>query len=80
MKQHHFDTQRSWVDKNPPDLMTLLNHAAPRTREQRSTILDALNCAVARGDKFFTVTDTHQHVDRGLYTYMTSYLAQAYRL
>ena len=26
------------------------------------------------------VTDTHQHVDRGLYTYMTSYLAQAYRL
>ena len=28
----------------------------------------------------FTVTDTHQHIDRGLYTYMTSYLAQAYRL
>jgi hypothetical protein len=26
------------------------------------------------------VTDTHQHVDRDLYTYMTSYLAQAYRL
>jgi hypothetical protein len=26
------------------------------------------------------VTDTHQHIDRGLYTYMTSYLAQAYRL
>ncbi len=28
----------------------------------------------------FIVTDTHQHIDRGLYTYMTSYLAQAYRL
>jgi hypothetical protein len=66
--------------KNPPDFMTLLNHAAPRTQEQRPTILDALNRAVARGDKLFTVTDTHQHVDRGLYTYMTSYLAQAYRL
>jgi hypothetical protein len=26
------------------------------------------------------VTDTHQHIDRGLYTYMTSYLVQAYRL
>ena len=26
------------------------------------------------------VTDTHQHVDRVLYTYMTLYLAQAYRL
>jgi len=26
------------------------------------------------------VTDTHQHIDRGLYTYMTSYLAQVYRL
>ena len=66
--------------KNPPDFMTLLNHDAPRTQEQRPTILDALNRAVARGDKLFTVTDTHQHIDRGLYTYMTSYLAQAYRL
>ncbi len=26
------------------------------------------------------VTDTHQHIDRGLYTYMTSYLTQSYRL
>jgi hypothetical protein len=26
------------------------------------------------------VTDTHQHIDRGLYTYMNSYLTQAYRL
>ena len=26
------------------------------------------------------MTDTHQHIDRGLYTYITSYLAQAYRL
>jgi hypothetical protein len=26
------------------------------------------------------VTDTYQHIDRGLYTYMPSYLAQAYRL
>ena len=34
--------------------MTLLNHAAPRTEEQRTTILDALNRAVARGDKLFT--------------------------
>ena len=66
--------------KSPPDFMTLLNHAAPRTQEQRPTILDALNRAVARGDKLFTVTDTHQHIDRDLYTYMTSYLAQAYRL
>jgi hypothetical protein len=40
--------------KNPPDFMTLLNHAAPRTQEQRTTILDALNRAVARGDKLLT--------------------------
>jgi hypothetical protein len=66
--------------KNSPDFMTLLNHAAPRTQEQRSTILDTLNRAVTRGDKLFTVTDTHQHIDRALYTYMTAYLAQAYRL
>jgi len=26
------------------------------------------------------VTDNHQHMDCGLYTYMTSYLAQVYRL
>jgi hypothetical protein len=45
--------------KNPPDFMTLLNHAAPRTQEQRPTMLDALNRAVVRGDKLFTVTDTH---------------------
>jgi hypothetical protein len=31
------------ADKNLPDFMTLLNHAAPRTQEQRPTILDALN-------------------------------------
>ena len=30
------------ADKNPPDFMTLLNHAAPRTPEQRPTILDTL--------------------------------------
>jgi hypothetical protein len=47
------------ADKNPPDFMTLLNHAVPLTQEQRSTILDALNRAVTRGDKLFTVTDTH---------------------
>ncbi len=27
-------------------------------------------------DTLVIVTDTHQHIDRGLYTYMTSYLAQ----
>jgi hypothetical protein len=32
------------------------------------------------GHTLFIVTDTHQHIDRSLYTYMTSYLAQAYRL
>ena len=76
------------ADKNPPDIMTLLNHVAPRTQDQRSTIVDVLNRVVARGDKthtyhlhtIFIVTDTHQHIDRGLYTYMTSYLPQAYRL
>jgi hypothetical protein len=41
-------------DKNPPDFMTLLNHAAPLTQEQRPTILDALNRDVTRGDKLFT--------------------------
>ena len=34
--------------------MTLLNHDTPLTQEQRSTILDALNRAVTRGDKLFT--------------------------
>ena len=42
------------ADKNPPDFMTLLFHAAPLTQEKRPTILDALNRAVARGDKLFT--------------------------
>jgi hypothetical protein len=42
------------ADKNPPDFMKLMNHAAPLTQEQRPTILDALNRAVARGDKLFT--------------------------
>ena len=42
------------ADKIPPDFMTLLNHAPPLTQEQRPTILDTLNCAMARGDKFFT--------------------------
>ncbi len=37
------------ADKNPPDFMTLLNHTAPLTQEQRSTILDALNHDVVRG-------------------------------
>jgi hypothetical protein len=68
------------ADKNPPDFMTWLNHAAPLTQEKRSTILDTLNHTVTRGDNLFTVTDTHQHIDRGLYTYMISYLAQSYRL
>ncbi len=27
-----------------------------------------------------TLVDTHQYIDRGLYTYITSYLVQAYRL
>ena len=40
--------------KNPPDFMTLLNHAAPRTQEQRPTIVDELNHAVTRGGQ-----DTH---------------------
>ena len=31
------------ADNNPPDFMTFLNHAAPRTQEQRPTILDTLN-------------------------------------
>ncbi len=35
---------------------------------------------LCHGHKLCIVTDTHQHIDRGLYTYMTSYLAQAYRL
>jgi hypothetical protein len=46
--------------RNPRDFMTLLNHVAPRTQEQRPTILDTLNRAVARGDKLFTVTDSRQ--------------------
>jgi hypothetical protein len=43
------------ADKNPPDFMTLLNHTAPLTQEQRPTILDSLNRTVERGDKLFTV-------------------------
>jgi hypothetical protein len=35
---------------------------------------------LCHGHTLFIVTDTHQHMDRGLYTYMTSSLAQAYRL
>jgi hypothetical protein len=35
---------------------------------------------LCHGHTLFIVTDTHQHIDLGLYTYMTSYLAQSYRL
>jgi hypothetical protein len=35
---------------------------------------------LCHGHTLFIVTDAHQHMDRGLYTYMTSYLAQSYRL
>jgi hypothetical protein len=35
---------------------------------------------LCHGHTLFIVTDAHHHVDRGLYTYMTSYLAQVYRL
>jgi hypothetical protein len=35
---------------------------------------------LCHGHTLSIVTDTHQHIDRGLYTYMTSYFAQAYRL
>jgi hypothetical protein len=35
---------------------------------------------LCHGHTLFIVTDTHQHIDRVLYTYMTSYLAQPYRL
>ncbi len=78
----------SWCSQEPPDFMTLINYDTPRTQEQRSTIVDTLNRAVSRGDKTHTyhlhtlliVTDTHQDIDRDLYTYMTSYLAQVYRL
>jgi hypothetical protein len=35
---------------------------------------------LCHGHTLFIVTDTHQHMDRGLFSYMTSYLAQAYRL
>jgi hypothetical protein len=68
----------SGADKNPSDFMTLLNHPPPLTKEQRPTILDALNRTVAR--TLVIVTDTHKHIDRVLYSYMTSYLPQAYRL
>ncbi len=66
------------ADKNPSDFMTLLNHAAPLMQEQRPTILDVMNRTVVR--TLVIVTDTHKHIDRVLYTYMTSYLPQAYRL
>jgi hypothetical protein len=71
--------------KNPPDFMTLMNHTTPRTPEQRPTIVDSLtrtytHLPLCHGHTLFIVTDTHQHIDRGLYTYMTSYLAQVYRL
>jgi hypothetical protein len=49
----------------------LYDIAAHLTQEQRPTILDTLNRAVAR--TLVIVTDTHKHVDRVLYTYMTSY-------
>ena len=42
------------ADKNPPDFMTLLNHAALLTQEQRPTIVDTLNRDVTRGDKTHT--------------------------
>ena len=75
----------SWCSQEPPDFMTLLNHAVPRTEEQRPTIVDTLtrtytHLPLCHGHTLFIVTDTHQHIGRGLYTYMTSYLAQAYRL
>jgi hypothetical protein len=53
--------------------MTLLNHAITEP---------CCTSVVHNGQPFCTliVTDTHQHIDRVLYTYMTSYLAQSHRL
>ncbi len=56
----------------------LYDIAAHLTQEQRPTILDAMNRAVAR--TLVIVSDTHKHIDRVLCTYMTSYLPQPYRL
>jgi hypothetical protein len=44
----------------------LYDIAAHLTQEQRPTILDALNRAVAR--TLVIVTDTHKHIDRVLCT------------
>ncbi len=35
---------------------------------------------LCHGHTLSIVTDTHQHIDRGFYTYMTSYFVQSYRL
>ncbi len=76
---------RKKISKKKTGKKLLLNHAAPRTQEQRSTIVDALtrtytHLPLCHGHTLFIVTDTHQHIDRDLYTCMTSYLAQTYRL
>ena len=50
------------------------------THTHTHTYRDIHTLNIASRHTLVIVTDTHQHIDRGLYTYMTSYLAQAYRL
>jgi hypothetical protein len=61
--------------KNPPDFMKASNWNDTHTHSPGHTHLP-----LCHGHTLSIVTDTHQHIDGGLYTYMTSYLAKAYRL
>jgi hypothetical protein len=60
--------------KNP---RTLWLERHTHTHTPRHTVTHLPLC---HGHTLLNVTDTHQHIDRGFHTYMTSYLAQAYRL
>ncbi len=63
------------VAKNPPDFMKEGNWNDTHTHTHTYTHLP-----LCHGHTLSIVTDIHQHIDHGLYTYMTSCLAQAYRL
>jgi hypothetical protein len=63
----------SWCSQEPRTLW----HCEPCHVTDTHFLLSLPFC---HGHTLSIVTDTHQHIDRDLYTYTTSYLAQAYWL
>ncbi len=73
--QDHGSKGPSWCRQERPGLHDIVEpcHCVTDTHFP-------LSLPLCHGHTLSMVTDTHQHIDRDLYTYMTSYLDQDYRL